>query len=151
MKDTGRRQYLLYLLGGACGVLLIIAAIRRGTWLDAVIGVAIVLVVLALSPPALKRIIGRFPQPVDAEVIRTAPVVIYWRPLSPYCARLREQLGRDRRKALWVNIWRDPDAAAMVRGLNNGDELVPTVIVDGRAHANPDPTVIRAAVAGLTT
>lgn len=147
-KASGRLS-LLYLLGGACGVLLIIAAVRRGTWLDAAMGVGILVLVLALSPPALKRIVGLFARPVDPELIKNAPVVVYWRPLCPYCSRLRDRLGRERKKALWVNIWRDPAAAATVRGLNAGDELVPTVIIDGRAHANPEPAVIRTALADV--
>ncbi len=148
MADHGR-MYLLYLLAGACGGLLVVAALRRGTWSDAAVGVAIVVVVAVLSPPILKRIVGRFPRPVDPALIARSPVVIYWRPLCPYCAKLRDRLGRQGKKAVWVNIWRDPAAAAAVRQINGGDELVPTVLIDGAPHPNPQLPVVRAALAGV--
>ncbi|SER11044.1 Glutaredoxin [Streptomyces sp. yr375] len=69
--------------------------------------------------------------------------VVFWRPGCTYCMRLRIRLGRSARQMHWVNIWRDPDAAAAVRATNNGNETVPTVIVAGRPHTNPDPAWVR--------
>lgn len=69
--------------------------------------------------------------------------VVYWRPGCTYCMRLRIQLGRSARQLHWVNIWRDPAGAAAVRAANDGDETVPTVVVAGRAHTNPDPRWVR--------
>src|SRR4051812_43991985 len=54
--------------------------------------------------------------------------VIYWRPGCRYCLRLRLRLGGAGRRAHWVNIWRDPAAAATVRAATGGDETVPTVV-----------------------
>jgi len=71
-----------------------------------------------------------------------APVV-FWRPGCQYCLRLRFRLGTAARRLHWVDIWRDPDAAAELRWLTGGDETVPTVLVDGHAHVNPDPVVVR--------
>ena len=34
-------------------------------------------------------------------------------------------------------------AAARVREATGGDETVPTVLVDGEAHVNPDPEWVR--------
>lgn len=84
----------------------------------------------------------------DVEALATAesPVVIYWRPGCVFCARLRARLGRTARHALWVNIWEDPDAAAFVRSVNEGNETVPTVVIGGEASTNPDPTVVRNAI-----
>ncbi|WP_327596169.1 glutaredoxin domain-containing protein [Streptomyces chartreusis] len=65
--------------------------------------------------------------------------VVYWRPGCPYCMRLRVRLGRATRQAHWVNIWRDPAGAAAVRAVNDGNETVPTVVVAGQSHTNPDP------------
>lgn len=48
----------------------------------------------------------------------------------------------------WVDIWRDPDGAAVVRAANQGDETVPTVVVAGRAHTNPDPAWVREQLTG---
>ncbi|MDH6223512.1 MULTISPECIES: glutaredoxin domain-containing protein [Streptomyces] len=69
--------------------------------------------------------------------------VVFWRPGCAYCLRLRVRLGRSARRLHWVDIWRDPDGAAEVRAANDGDETVPTVVVAGRAHTNPDPAWVR--------
>ncbi|MFJ7135602.1 glutaredoxin domain-containing protein [Streptomyces fungicidicus] len=69
--------------------------------------------------------------------------VVYWRPGCVYCLRLRFRLGRRARRAHWVNIWRDPAGAAAVRAANEGNETVPTVVVAGRPHTNPDPAWVR--------
>ncbi|WP_030062117.1 glutaredoxin domain-containing protein [Streptomyces novaecaesareae] len=70
--------------------------------------------------------------------------VVFWRPGCTYCLRLRLRLGRDARRAHWVDIRRDPEGAAAVRAVNDGNETVPTVLVTGRAHTNPDPAWVRA-------
>ncbi|MEV4539379.1 glutaredoxin domain-containing protein [Asanoa sp. NPDC049518] len=69
--------------------------------------------------------------------------VIYWRPGCTYCQRLRLRLGRQGRRAHWVNIWADPEGAAAVRAITGGNETVPTVEVDGQSHVNPDPSWVR--------
>ncbi len=69
--------------------------------------------------------------------------VVYWRPGCTYCMRLRLRLGRGARRLHWVDIWRDPAGAAVVRAANDGDETVPTVVVAGRPHTNPDPAWVR--------
>ncbi|MEU7472101.1 glutaredoxin domain-containing protein [Streptomyces sp. NPDC044984] len=70
--------------------------------------------------------------------------VVFWRPGCAYCLRLRVRLGRDAGRLHWVDIRRDPDGAAVVRAANDGDETVPTVVVGGRPHVNPDPAWVRA-------
>lgn len=84
--------------------------------------------------------------PRHEEVTRDDPVVIYWRPGCVYCIRLRGALGRQGKRATWVSIWADPDAAAFVRSVNEGNETVPTVVIDGEPHTNPDPELVRAAL-----
>ena len=67
-----------------------------------------------------------------------------------YCERLRSILGDAADNAKWIDIWRDEEAAAFVRGVNGGDEVVPTVVIDGVAHTNPDPDrVLGALTRGL--
>ncbi|MFG2982731.1 mycoredoxin [Streptomyces sp. NPDC048258] len=86
----------------------------------------------------------------------TAEVTVYWRPGCPYCIKLRAQLrltGTPYRK---VNIWRDPDAAAFVRSVADGNETVPTVRVTSAAGhesvmVNPSLARIRKALAGRGT
>ena len=70
-------------------------------------------------------------------------VVIYWRPGCGYCARLRSTLGQAADRATWVNLWQDEDAAAFVRSVNDGNEVVPTVVIDGVALTNPPPAVVK--------
>ncbi|MBT2511774.1 hypothetical protein J7I98_39635 [Streptomyces sp. ISL-98] len=69
--------------------------------------------------------------------------VVFWRPGCKYCVRLRIRLGRSARQVHWVNIWRDPAGSAAVRAANDGNETVPTVIVAGWPHTNPDPAWMR--------
>ncbi|MFD8701992.1 glutaredoxin domain-containing protein [Kitasatospora sp. NPDC059648] len=72
---------------------------------------------------------------------RHGGVVLYWRPLCSYCMRLRFGLLFTRlrygRSFTRVNIWKDPDAAAFVRSVADGNETVPTVTVAGRPMVNP--------------
>ncbi|MFI6206390.1 glutaredoxin domain-containing protein [Streptomyces sp. NPDC051041] len=89
-----------------------------------------------------------FPRPIGAlEAERRSAAdgrpVVYWRPGCKYCLRLRIRLGRSARRLHWVDIWRDPVGAATVRAANGGDETVPTVVVKGRPHTNPDPEWVR--------
>ncbi|MEU3771917.1 glutaredoxin domain-containing protein [Streptomyces sp. NPDC032472] len=70
--------------------------------------------------------------------------VVLWRPGCKYCIQLRIRLGRSAHRLHWVNIWRDPAGASAAREANNGNETVPTVIVGGRPHTNPDPAWVRA-------
>ncbi|MFD5497149.1 glutaredoxin domain-containing protein [Streptomyces sp. NPDC001812] len=69
--------------------------------------------------------------------------IVFWRPGCTYCLRLRIRLGRSARRLHWVDIWRDPAGAAAVREANDGNETVPTVVVAGRPHTNPDPAWVR--------
>lgn len=73
-------------------------------------------------------------------------VTVYYRPGCGYCLRLRASLGSRARRARWVDIWSDPEAAAYVRSVNGGDATVPTVVIDGVAHTNPAPGAVRAAL-----
>ena len=83
------------------------------------------------------------------EVVELAPeqrrVVVYARPGCTYCLRMRVALlGRS--TPVWVDIWDDPSAAAFVREVNDGDEIVPTVVLDGDPVTNPSPLRVLDAV-----
>ncbi|MCF3185247.1 NrdH-redoxin [Streptomyces polychromogenes] len=56
-------------------------------------------------------------------------ITVYWRPGCVFCMKLWTQLRVTGTRYRPVNIWRDPDAAAFVRGVNDGNETVPTVRV----------------------
>lgn len=79
----------------------------------------------------------------QAHNVREGRVIVYWRPGCAACYRLRLSLGQRGRRASWVDIWADDEAAAFVRDLNQGSETVPTVILgDGSALTNPTTDVI---------
>jgi mycoredoxin len=73
-------------------------------------------------------------------------VAVYWRPGCPFTARLRLGVRAHRDKAAWVNIWEDDEGRAFVAGVNGGNETVPTVVIDGVPHTNPDPSMVKAAL-----
>jgi glutaredoxin len=80
-------------------------------------------------------------------VTDTVGLVVYWRPGCPYCAKLRARLAVARVRHRPVNIREDATAAAAVRAHNGGDELVPTVCIDGdRWLSNPTYRQLRAAM-----
>lgn len=68
----------------------------------------------------------------------TEPVVrFYWRPGCPFCVALRRRLDKRGIPFEPINIWEDPDAAARVRSVADGNETVPTVFLGDRAMVNP--------------
>ncbi len=78
-------------------------------------------------------------------LVQHGAAVVYWRPGCRHCVTLRLRLTRERLggRVSWVDLWADPEGAAYVRDLNDGDETVPTVILpDGSAVTNPEPSVL---------
>ncbi|NUS13028.1 MAG: NrdH-redoxin [Streptomyces sp.] len=73
-------------------------------------------------------------------------VVMYWRHGCPYCIRLQWRLRFTRLRYRRVNIHKDPQAAAFVRSVADGNETVPTVTVAGHAMVNPSKEQVFAAV-----
>lgn len=125
-----------------CGALVATGLLVRGSpGTAAALLLGFVLLAAGHSPLAFPRSI------TAAEAQRRSAVdgrpIVYWRAGCPYCLRLRFRLGRRARRAHWVDIWHDPDGAAAVRAANDGNETVPTVLVAGRAHVNPDPAWVR--------
>ncbi|MFJ5060289.1 glutaredoxin domain-containing protein [Streptomyces nigra] len=128
-----------FALGGA---VLTAALLLIGDRTGALTGAAVSLLIAVVHSPLV------FPRPVGAEEARRLSdadgrPVVYWRPGCAYCLRLRFRLGPRARRAHWVDIWHDPAGAAEVRAANGGDETVPTVVVAGRPHTNPDPRRVR--------
>jgi mycoredoxin len=62
---------------------------------------------------------------------------MYWRPGCGFCSALKARFERAELAYTAVNIWDDPDAAAFVRSVANGNEVVPTVTVGARSAVNP--------------
>ncbi|MER5577977.1 glutaredoxin domain-containing protein [Streptomyces massasporeus] len=143
MKRAWTLPILLVLCGaaGAAGLVL-----TGSTSTAVVLLVVFLLLAGAHSPLVFPRSVGA----LEAERRSAADgrPVVYWRPGCQYCLRLRVRLGRDARRVHWVDIWRDPAGAAVVRAANQGNETVPTVVVAGRAHTNPDPAWVREQLTG---
>ena len=60
---------------------------------------------------------------------------------------VRMAVRKERDRIAWVNIWEDDAGRAYVASVNNGNETVPTVVIDGIAHTNPDPALVKRALA----
>lgn len=76
------------------------------------------------------------------DLLATDHAVVMWKPGCVYCERLLLTLGRDPRIS-WVNVWRDAQANARVRELNDGDELTPTVLLGEQVLRNPSAADLR--------
>ena len=74
-------------------------------------------------------------------------VILYTRPGCPFSMKLRTKLRLARIPFTSVNIWEDAEAAAVVRSVNNGDELVPTVRIGRTFLSNPSLREVRDALA----
>lgn len=84
----------------------------------------------------------------DDQIQRSPMVTLYWRPGCTFCMRMRLVLRWHHVRVHWVNIWQDPAAAAFVRSVADGNETVPTAVIDGRAVVNPRPRQVVAAARG---
>jgi glutaredoxin-like protein len=73
-------------------------------------------------------------------------MVLYTRPGCPFSAKLRAKLALAWIPYTKVDIWQDKDAAALVRSVNDGNELVPTVKVGEVFLSNPSVREIKAAL-----
>jgi mycoredoxin len=78
--------------------------------------------------------------------VASTEVEFYWRPGCPFCMMLQADLERSGLPVRAVNIWEDPEAAARVRSVADGNETVPTVFVGERVMVNPSIAEVEAAV-----
>ncbi len=73
-------------------------------------------------------------------------IVMFWRPGCGFCSSLERHLVRADVAFEKRNIWDDPEAAAFVRSVARGNEVVPTVVVKGQAMVNPSVNDVLAAL-----
>jgi glutaredoxin-like protein len=83
--------------------------------------------------------------PASAALLPDAPIVMFWRQGCGFCAALDRSLQRLGVPFERVNIWDEPDAAAFVRSVARGNEVVPTVRIGSVALVNPSPAEVLAA------
>ncbi len=76
----------------------------------------------------------------------SSTVDFYWRPGCPFCMMLERSLEKQNVPFTKRNIWDDPDHAATVRSLANGNETVPTVVVGNWFGVNPSANEVIAAM-----
>jgi mycoredoxin len=69
--------------------------------------------------------------------VNQADVTVYSRPGCPYCYLLRRGLRRRGVAFTEIDIWQQPEAAAAVRAVADGNETVPTVHVADQWLVNP--------------
>ncbi|MFD0019823.1 hypothetical protein [Streptomyces sp. NPDC058382] len=136
------RAWKLPTLFVLCGAVVATGLVLSGITGQAVATLLVFVLLAAMHSPLV------FPRSISAaEAQRRSAVdgrpVVYWRAGCKYCLRLRVRMGRGARRLHWVDIWRDPAGAAVVRSANDGNETVPTVVVAGRPHVNPDPGWVR--------
>jgi mycoredoxin len=135
--------------GWGLSVVMLVLALFAGatSWAAGNVGTAIVLfLVLAgiaglTSPRAFPK--SNPDATAGAASAEDGRPIVYWRPGCPFCLRLRASLGRDARRLHWVDIWADPEGAASVRAVADGNETVPTVITASGAMVNPQPDRVR--------
>ncbi len=77
------------------------------------------------------------PHPSASNAEEIDAVEFYWRPGCPFCMKLERDLGKANIPLEKHNIWDDPNAAALVRSVADGNETVPTVVVGDQAMVNP--------------
>jgi glutaredoxin len=69
--------------------------------------------------------------------------IVYWRRMCGYSERLLTALDAAGIDVELRDIWDDPQDAAFVRSVNDGNETVPTVVLpDGRTVTNPPPDAL---------
>lgn len=73
-------------------------------------------------------------------------VELYWRPGCPFSMTLQAKLQDSGLPVTEINIWEDSEAAARVRSVAGGNEVVPTVFVGEHAMVNPDLKQVQDAV-----
>ena len=139
-----RRLLGAWLLSAAMGGVGLVEGIlfsAQGRPLPAVLAITVLgLIAWVVSPAAFPR------SPSGRAVDGPSGAVVYWRPGCMYCLRLCWSLGRLARRATRVDIWADDDAAAFVRGVNHGNETVPTVVVENTVRTNPEVGWVRRAL-----
>ncbi|WP_372729680.1 mycoredoxin [Nocardioides sp.] len=77
---------------------------------------------------------------------------MYSTPWCGYCHRLKSQLNREGIHFEIVDIEQQPEAAALVEKVNNGNQTVPTLVYsDGTAQTNPSLIQVKQKLASLAS
>jgi hypothetical protein len=75
---------------------------------------------------------------------RIEAVEVFWRPGCPFHAGLGRGLDEAGVPTNLHNIWENPEDAAVVRSITDGEETVPTLIIGPVALVNPSAELVMA-------
>ena len=75
---------------------------------------------------------------------RIEAVEVFWRPGCPFLEELGRGLDEAGVATNLRNIWENPDDAAIVRSIADGNETVPTLIIGPVALVNPSARLVMA-------
>ncbi len=71
-------------------------------------------------------------------------LIVYGHPACPAIGPVRAMLAQSKVEYIYVNIRQDPEAAAHVRAINDGNESVPTLCFpDGSTLTEPSVTELK--------
>ena len=77
----------------------------------------------------------------------TNEILMYATTWCPDCARSKRLLDKHEVKYTWINIEEVPEAADTVRHLNNGAQVIPTIVLpDGTVLTEPSDKELAAAL-----
>jgi glutaredoxin len=82
------------------------------------------------------------PVAVTDTTAAATPIDVYWRQGCGACSSMRLALTEAGVPVRWHDIWADPEAAAYVRSVANGNETVPTVRLGDRVLVAPRPRAV---------
>ena len=136
------RRWWSALLVMAFGVIFAVLNVVVGNVVAGVlIGLLLIAFGLAISPAIFPRSRG-WAESLRLARSRQAPLIL-WKPGCSWCIRMRFALGTAGNRAVWVDIWDDPEAAAAARQRNDGNETTPTVVIGDESWTNPEPAQVR--------
>lgn len=76
-------------------------------------------------------------------------ITMYSTTWCPFCSQLRADLDRAGVEYTEVDVDRDPEAGELVKSLNGGNRVVPTLVfADGSSLTNPSVDEVQAQLAG---
>ncbi|WP_219107300.1 hypothetical protein [Austwickia sp. TVS 96-490-7B] len=144
MSRSQRARWRHAVIWAAAGAVLLLVAGALGHFLVGAVGLLVSLVGAWVASP-LRADPSLTHWDAQQRHVRDGAIVVYWRPGSLGCLRLRSSLRSVSDQILWVNVWADDEAAAFVRDVNGGAEIVPTAILrNGDALCHPSPDAVRA-------
>jgi len=65
-------------------------------------------------------------------------IILYGANWCPDCRRAKSFLQNNSINFQFIDVDKDEDATTLVEKINNGKRIIPTILIDGIAHTNPD-------------